>query len=154
MAYINSMKEKISKTSSLTIQKAKGLSEITKLNNEVIKTEEQINELYRKIGAEVYQNYKSQPLSEVAELINLVSALYNNIDVYKMRIKEINNINSCSKCGAKISKEMKYCMNCGNKLLEQQMQSDESINALFCMNCGESVPDDSVYCTACGKKLK
>lgn len=49
----------------------------------------------------------------------------------------------CPKCGAHNNTQMKYCGNCGNKL----------ITSIICPHCGKEVPDEMKYCGNCGKPL-
>ena len=51
------------------MQKAKDLSEITKLNMAVSESETKINEIYSEIGYKVYCAYRENPLEEVKEEI-------------------------------------------------------------------------------------
>ena len=52
-----------------TVQKAKDLSELVKLNGTVSSAEKQISELYGKIGFEVYCAYCKAPLPEVSSVL-------------------------------------------------------------------------------------
>ncbi len=50
---------------------------------------------------------------------------------------------TCPSCGAKISKNAKFCQECG-----QKMQTKK-----FCSECGEEVKSNSKFCPNCGTKL-
>ena len=67
MAFLDGVKGKISKAGYSTMQKAKDLSEITKLNMAVSESETKINEIYSEIGYKVYCAYRENPLEEVKE---------------------------------------------------------------------------------------
>ncbi len=54
------------------MQKAKDLSEITKLNMAVSESETKINEIYSEIGYKVYCAYRENPLEEVKEEIGQI----------------------------------------------------------------------------------
>lgn len=69
MAFLDGVKGKISKAGYSTMQKAKDLSEITKLNMAVSESETKINEIYSEIGYKVYCAYRENPLEEVKEEI-------------------------------------------------------------------------------------
>ncbi len=56
---------------------------------------------------------------------------------------EPNNI-VCPNCGATVSDNAKFCINCGNKL-EIQKQT-------FCIQCGCQLPVDAKFCMNCGTR--
>ena len=152
MSFFDDMKGKISQTSSSTVQKAKDLSEITRLNRLISEAESQISELYGKIGYEVYCAYHENPLPEVSELINSVTETHKNIAAYKEQIQAINNANTCPQCHAKISKGMMFCSGCGYQLATKE-EAESPAKSSFCSNCGASISADSAFCASCGQKL-
>ena len=101
MAFMNNMRDRLTQASQSTVQKAKDLSELAKLNGAVSNAEKQISELYGKIGYEVYCAYCNAPLPEVAELIQQVTDLHQTIEACKAQIKAINTADTCPQCGAK-----------------------------------------------------
>lgn len=153
MAFMGGMKDKFSQASRSTVQKAKNLSELARLNSVISDTETQINELYGKIGYEVYCAYKEAPLPEIEELIVRISELNKTIDICKLQIQVINAVNTCPQCGAKTKKEMIFCSACGFKL-EEILKSEENERTLFCRNCGAPVMEGFLFCTSCGKKIE
>lgn len=152
MAFFDNMKGKISQTSSSTVQKAKDLSEITRLNRLISESENQISELYGRIGYEVYRAYHENPLPEVSELINQVTETHKNIVTYREQIQTINNANTCPQCHSKISKGMAFCSGCGYKLTITET-TESPVQSAFCSNCGASISADSMFCASCGQKL-
>ena len=152
MAFFDNMKGKISQTSFSTVQKAKDLSEITRLNRLVVEAENRINELYGKIGYEVYRVHHENPLPEVSELINQVTEIHKNIVTYKEQIQTLNNANTCPHCHSKISKGMAFCSNCGNRLAVIE-KTETPVQSTVCSNCGASISADSMFCMSCGEKL-
>ena len=98
------------------MQKAKDLSEITKLNMAVSESETKINEIYSEIGYKVYCAYRENPLEEVKEEIGQIRELEEAMEACKLQIQAINAMNSCPRCGAKIKPEMMFCSSCGMKL--------------------------------------
>lgn len=151
MAFMNNMRDRLTQASQSTVQKAKDLSELAKLNGAVSNAEKQISELYGKIGYEVYCAYCNAPLPEVAELIQQVTDLHQTIEACKAQIKAINTADTCPQCGAKISKGMAFCSGCGHKLIAEEEPVAE--RALFCSNCGAQISADSMFCTSCGQKI-
>ncbi len=152
MAFIDEMREKLSQAGSSTVQKAKELSELVKLNNEVSELENQICDLYGKIGYEVYCAYCEHPLPEVEELIGQVSKLQEKAAECRERIKELNAASICPKCNAKITKGMAFCSKCGYRLISEE-QPEKQKRSQFCVNCGAAVSEGAAFCPTCGSKM-
>ena len=150
MDFVNNMKDKLSQAGQTTLQKAKDLSEITKLNSTISSTERQILDLYSKIGYEVYVAYKDAPLKEVEALINQVNELNGKIDDCKNQINAINAADLCPNCGAKVMKGKQFCSACGAKL---DVQHDANGSGGFCPECGAQLAPGSVFCPSCGAKV-
>lgn len=150
MVFINNMRGILTHASQTTVQKAKDLSELARLNGEISNSEKQINDLYGKIGYEIYCAYCNAPLPEVEELIKQVNDLHQTITACKLQIKAINTADTCPRCGGKITKEMAYCSECGQKLIAEEESISEQ--ELFCTNCGSPISPGSVFCTSCGHK--
>ena len=151
MAFMNNMRDRLTQASHSTVQKAKDLSELVKLNGTVSSAEKQISELYGKIGFEVYCAYCKAPLPEVSELIQQVTDLHQTIETCKAQIKAINMADTCPQCGAKISKGMAFCSGCGHKLIADEEPAAEK--TVSCSNCGAQISADSAFCTSCGQKI-
>lgn len=71
------------------MQKAKDLSEITKLNMAVSESETKINEIYSEIGYKVYCAYRENPLEEVKEEIGQIRELEEAMEACKLQIQAI-----------------------------------------------------------------
>lgn len=157
MAFMDQMRDKLTQASQSTVQKAKDLSEIARLNGVISNAEKQINDLYTKIGYAVYCAYYEAPLPEAADLINQVTELHQTIENSKAQINAINAADSCPACGAKISKGMAFCGNCGHKLIVAEQPAAEvpaEPRPAFCANCGAPLSPDSMFCNSCGQKIE
>lgn len=149
MAFFDNMKSKLTATSQTAVQKARELTEIARLNAQVSEAENQINELYRRLGHEIYQAYREAPLSVGTELIGRINELHDDIADCKAQIQVLNQANLCPNCGARINKGMLFCSSCGAKL-----PAPESKQARLCSGCGEVLEDGALFCTACGTKAE
>lgn len=153
MALFDSMKTKISAAGQSTVQKAKDLTEITKLHSAISGAEEQIRELYTNLGYEVYRAYYEKPLPEVAEQIQQITDLHQKIEDYKAQIDTINAVKTCPQCGSKVAKEMAFCGTCGSKLPVEEIVPEVEEKPAFCGACGAPIAADTVFCTNCGNKV-
>lgn len=151
MAFMDNMRDRLTQVSQTASQKTKDFSELAKLNSQISRTEEQISELYGKIGYEVYRAYCDAPLPEVAELIQQVTDMHKTIEDSKKRISSLKTTDTCPNCGAKINKGMAFCSGCGHRLVAEVSAPDKG--TMFCSGCGAQIPADSTFCTACGQKI-
>lgn len=153
MAIFDTMKTKISAAGQSTVQKAKDLTEITKLHSAISGAEEQIRELYTDLGYEIYRAYCDEPLPEVADQIRQITDLHRKIEECRAQIDAINAVKTCPQCGARVAKEMSFCGSCGCRLSAEEMLHQEDEHAAFCDVCGTPIAEDTVFCTNCGNKL-
>lgn len=153
MAFMDNMKGRLSQASQSTVQKAKDLSELNKLNRAISEAEVQIGELYSQLGYDIYCAYKEKPLPEAEEAIEKISDLHKSIEVCKLQIMALNSANTCPKCGAKIKQGMAFCSGCGYKLpVEENAIASEK--KAYCSNCGAEIAPGCSFCTSCGKKVE
>lgn len=157
MSFLDGVKGKISKASYSTVQKAKDISELTKLNMAISESETKIVELYSEIGMRIYDAYKENPILEAEEQIKQITELQEAIEVCKLQINVLNAGSTCPRCGAKTKPSMVYCSNCGLKLQvdnEEEKQNTEQVKPLFCSKCGAPLEADTAFCTECGNKVE
>lgn len=153
MGFMDGMISQITQAGQSTVQKAKDISDVAKLNNAISETESRIVGLYERIGYNVYCAYKNDPLPEVAEQIQQVTDLHQQIENCKAQIKAINAANLCPSCGAKIKSGAVYCSECGCKLSMQEASS-ASGQVTYCSVCGSPLEADVNFCLECGKKIE
>ena len=152
MAFIDNVRGKLTQASQTTVQKAKDLSEIARLNSVISSTEKQIQDMYSKIGHGVFFAYRDNPLPEVADLLAKADELHRTVDDCKAQIKAIQTADCCPQCGAKVGKGMVFCSGCGYRLqAEEQPPVDEP--PMFCTNCGARIYSTSKFCNSCGHKV-
>ena len=151
MAFINNMRDRLTQASQSTVQKAKDLSGLAKLNSTISNAENQISDLYGKIGYEVYCAYCDAPLPEVAEMIRQITDLHRTIESCKAQIKAINTADLCPQCGAKVGRNVAFCSGCGYKLPGAEQPAPAK--ASFCSKCGAAISANSLFCTSCGERV-
>lgn len=157
MTFLDGVKGKISKASYSTVQKAKDMSEMTRLNMAISESETKIAELYNEIGIRIYETYRENPISEVEEQIRQVMEFEEAIEVCRLQIKALNTGSICPRCSAKIKANMAFCSNCGLKLqmnMDEDRDKAEQGRPLFCSKCGAPLSLDVAFCTECGSKIE
>ena len=153
VAIFETMKTKISAAGQSTVQKAKDLTEITKLHSAISGAEEQIRELYTNLGYEIYRAYYEKPLPEVEDQIRQITELHQKIEDCKAQIDAINAVKTCPQCGAKVARDMAFCGTCGSKLPVEEAVPEVEAQRAFCDACGAPIAADTVFCTNCGNKV-
>ena len=151
MAFFDEMKHKVTQVGQSAAKSAKDFSEVTRLNSEISDAESRINQLYNRIGYEVYCAYSANPLPEVKELIEQINGLHETIEDRRAQIQAINAANRCPNCGAKIRSDMAFCSNCGAHLV--QPEKPKAAASAFCSNCGAPLAAGAAFCTGCGARV-
>ena len=158
MSIFDDLKDKITEASSTTVQKAKDMSEVTRLNRVISESQNQIQYLYGEIGYQIYCAYRENPIPEVAEQFRKMDELYKAITDCEEQIKELNAGNVCPNCGIKIKPGMRFCSNCGYDLTIQQInippKEEIKQEVLYCKGCGAVLEPGTAFCVECGKKVE
>ena len=151
MAIYDGLKEKLAQTSQTAANKVKDLSETVRLNTNNSEIEDEISDLYGKIGYEIYLAHKDDPIPEVKDYIEQITELHKRIAENNTLIHAMQSANTCPNCGGKLKPGMVFCSSCGLKLPER---IEEPEKAAFCSNCGAPVVKDAAFCTSCGAKIE
>lgn len=155
MAFFDNMKKMVTETSQNAVQKTKDLTAVTRLNAQIGEAENKINNLYYKLGFEIYRAYREEPLEAGAEQIAQITELHKVIADCKAQIATINQASLCPQCGAKVSKGMAFCSSCGFKLPaeEAKQPAEEAKQVKVCSKCGTEIIGNDPFCTVCGNNL-
>ncbi len=163
MAFFNELSGKIRNAGQSIAQSTKNLADVSRLKDNITSCEKQIAELYSVVGKGYYDRHKNDPNAEDKENINAINSLFNQISDLKQKIREIEGITRCPKCGGDIPKNAVFCNNCGFKITKDVQDVKKCPNcgcnvpqgALFCNNCGSKIPEDpkGKVCSKCGKPL-
>ena len=118
MSILDNVSEKISK---VAIGIAKGTNKVvesSKVSIDLLEKKDELKDKYAEIG-KLLANSDDNEIAEklgIADKINEIRALSNEIVELKIKLSEIKNTKKCPDCGANISKNSAYCNICGNKL--------------------------------------
>jgi len=109
-------------------QKARGMSDIVSMNNNIAKMEKHLQDLYAELGKMYYEEYALKlDNPEYAEHFLQIGRLRQEIDRAGQYVSDLRLRNNVG-----YGKSTKTCPECG-KLLEGE--------AKFCIKCGASVKD-------------
>jgi len=113
----NDIFSKVKKTLGKTAKKAAKVSgdavDYTKLKIKLSGINDELDELYAKIGKIVYERDESQNTDVIFEAIE---ELRKEKEELKEKLESFGNKKSCEFCGAKLDDNSKYCSGCGNEI--------------------------------------
>ena len=145
--------EKFNKLTQTAISKGKEVTELTKLNVEVVSLNQNLKEITNKIGQYVLEHDLLLEQEEVVTLVNQAKEVKANIEATQKKILEAKNAQVCSKCGAEVSKNSKFCNKCGAEVVKVEVQpAEEVVVEKKCQKCGTLLAVDAVFCGECGAK--
>lgn len=151
MDFFTDLGNKITNTGKSVADKAKDLTELTKLNAKMVSEENKLSKAYGEIG-KLYYTQSQGELDEVyEEYAEAAKAALSEIAVLKERIKTLKGVRVCVQCGKEIGKNDLYCSSCGAKNEPEEPEA-KTIDQI-CPVCKSLVPMDVVYCPTCGEKL-
>lgn len=151
MDFFTDLGNKITNTGKSVADKAKDLTELTRLNAKVVSEENRLSKAYCEIGKLYYAQSQGELGEEYEEQAAAAKAALSEIASLKERIKALKGVRVCVQCGKEIGKNDLYCCSCGarNELEEPEAKTIDQI----CPVCKSVVPMDVVYCPTCGEKL-
>lgn len=117
MDFFDNLKEKITKTTKVAIQKSNDVVEVTKLKMASSNLENEINDIMRHIGEVLYEAYKtgSESYGALEEECERIDAKYAQIADLNTRIAAIKNVKTCPNCNKGMDKDAQFCSACGEK---------------------------------------
>lgn len=97
-------------------QKAKEVSELTKLKLDIKAKEDYVQKQYALLGMAYYAKHKDEEDCEEAEQFFLIREAIAEIDRMEAEVMRIQGAVECPKCAAKMPMGATYCSNCGAKM--------------------------------------
>jgi hypothetical protein len=153
MDFFNKLSDTISSTSKDVAQKAKVLTEITKLNSEIRDADKKIDEAMLAIGSAYYSKFNTEENCDYKEFIEIITKNKTLIQTLQKQISNIKGLRICSSCGASIEKGSMFCASCGVKCEETESEFVVEVETNnVCSNCDDENIVDSVICSNCEEK--
>lgn len=151
MALFDNFGKKASEAGQNAIQKAKDLSEISRLNGIISDEEKAINNTYYQIGKLYATVHRDDPEPDFAGMVSAITGAETRIGEYKKQIQDIKGVQRCENCGAEAPKGAAFCSTCGAAMPKIESIPDDSIK---CGNCGAVVKKGMRFCTSCGNPME
>lgn len=116
MGFFDNLGEKLAATGEEVSKKAKEMSEVLSLKNQIRTQEDQLKEIYESIGKKVFEAHKDEEGSEYAADFESIKTALAGIETLNAQIREIKGTKTCSVCGADVEAEASFCPKCGAKV--------------------------------------
>ena len=152
MGFFDDFGRKVADSGQKTMQKAKDLSDIVRINSLISQEEDKINNTYYQIGKLYVSIHGNDGEEEFSALINTVIELEQNVKKLKKQVQDIKGVQRCEKCGAEIPRGVAFCSSCGAPLSTVEVQVNMG-DYVKCPSCGSNVKKGMRFCTVCGNPM-
>lgn len=151
MALWDEFGKKASEATAKTMQKAKELQEITRLNSLISDEEKNIDNVYYQLGKRYVSLYADDCEDAFTEMLEAIRESKKKIEDYKKQVHDVKGVLCCKNCGAEIQKDAAFCSSCGCPIPKvEDIISDDCIK---CENCGAVIKKGTRFCTSCGTPI-
>lgn len=146
MSIIDKLSSGVTEAGNTITQKAKGISEQTKLSSEISKNKARRDECIRKLGEAYYQARKKNVEPEVEELLHEIEQVDGILDKLTESLNQLKGVVICENCGTEIEKGNAFCPSCGTPVKEPE--------TIRCPKCVAELPAGTRFCVYCGTKIE
>ncbi len=117
MSFLKNFGKSVDSAVKKTVERSKDLSEIARLNSDIVKLKAKIEMEYSEIGENAYKAY-SEGVENVkmSESLEIIKDLFAQIEEKKEEILVVKGITICPQCGAELDMICVYCGTCGTKI--------------------------------------
>lgn len=153
-SFFDSLGDKLNVMGKGIADKAKEVSDLSKLNSQIREEERKVQTAYQEMGEQYYKLHKDDPTPDFSENILAVDASLAQIAQLKAEVQKLKGVCTCANCGAEVSATAQFCSSCGAKIEHPVEEAPaEEAAAHTCPNCGAAVEEDAVFCPECGNKI-
>lgn len=146
MSIIDKLSSGVSEAGSTISQKAKGISEQTKLTSEISKNKARREECISKLGEACYQAHKAGEKLAAEELLHEIELVDGILDKLTESLCQLKGIVICEKCGTEVMKGSAFCPSCGTQVRQPSV--------IRCPKCSAELAGSSRFCVYCGAKIE
>ncbi len=119
MDFISLVKEKASALTLSAVKTSGAVVETVKSNLAIADKEQEIKNIYTKLGKMMYDAYKASEepdADSIAEQCVLLDKYFEEIEELKNKLNDIKNVKLCPQCGEKVKADHNFCPKCGKDL--------------------------------------
>lgn len=146
MSIINKLSSGMTEAGNTISQKAKGITEQTKLNSEISKNRARRDEYIRKLGEACYQSHKTGEAVELDGLFHELELIDGVLEKMTESLCQLKGIIICENCGTEVAKGSAFCPACGTPVKQP--------TTIRCPRCGMELPGGTRFCVQCGTKIE
>ena len=151
MAFFDGLGKKITNVSQSAVQKTKGMTDISKLNNQIAEEERKLSNTIFQLGKSYVSKHFHDADCEFFEFIEEIRRSEDIISGYKQQILEIKGISKCERCGAEVPLGTAFCSGCGMQMPVRK--AVVNVNTVVCSNCGATMDSAQKFCCECGAPM-
>ncbi len=117
MEFFETVKNTISRTTRVVAKKSNDLVELTKLRAAQVDTEAEMKRIFRQMGQDLYEAYKTgaESYGSLEESCEQVDALYARLEELTTQISALKNAKLCPLCKKEMDKDATFCSACGHR---------------------------------------
>lgn len=138
MNILDSIRETFTDTSKVVVQKAKDVTEITRLLNKLSAEEYEIKQACLAIGKKYYQEHRGEMPAGFEKDFEQIYKSEEIITALKEKIHQLKGVHECEKCSAEVSKDASYCSRCGAKIEREDIVQEKAAVDIFAAEGEES----------------
>lgn len=116
MDFFDKFSEKVVGVGNDLSQKAKEVSSVVSLKNQIRGEQNKIEEIYKRIGKKYFEENSNKQDDVYAEDMASILAAQAGIKTLNDQIREIKGIKVCSLCGTEVEGNASFCTKCGAKI--------------------------------------
>ena len=159
-SFFDNLSDKLNTVGKGIADKAKEVSDLTKINSQIREEEKKIQAAYAAIGQKYHEANKENPDPEYVELFSGIAASKSLLAQYQLDLQKIKGLCTCENCGEEIDVNAAFCPFCGTKneylAKKAAFEAEQAAKNApkVCPNCGASVKEDAVFCPECGSRVE
>lgn len=115
MDFFEKIGEKIVATGSEISDKAKEMSSVVALKNQIRTEENKIAEIYKRIGEKYFLAHKDDESDIYADDMTSIIVAQEGIKTLNQQIAEVKGVRICNSCGEEVTADSVFCPKCGAK---------------------------------------
>ena len=103
------------------------MGESYQINSKIGGEQKSLDQLYRNIGAKLYELYADAPIEGMEEEFAAIKDALAQIAEYKTQLNVVKGVLMCPECGREAAKGERYCSGCGAELPEAEEEISEKM---------------------------
>ncbi len=127
MAFLNDLKRGLSVTGQTVVQKTKEVGETIQIKSQINTEKETITRLYAAIGKQIFDAATEESEQKFFTEFASIRKAMNKVTELEATLTGVDGCIFCPECGARIAKNSKFCMKCGNAIDFGKIQHGEEV---------------------------